>query len=390
MRIESVDFFYLAMPVIEDKGDGSQDALLVRVRGGGHEGWGECEASPLVSIAAYVTPMSHSALKPLSYALEGFELNGPVDLLRLRQTVLTHSFDLLQAPHTLSGLDIALWDLLGKSRGEPVYALMGYHQAYAKTAYASMLFGDTPDETERRVRAAVNQGFRAVKVGWGPYGRDLTADTAQIEAARRGAGAATRLLVDAGTIWSLTPDEAAKRLDCLESNNVVWLEEPFACYDLKQYGELAAKTSILRLAGGEGSHNPEMAYHLIDYGRVGFIQIDTGRIGGITPALQVVDYARQHGVQYVNHTFTTALALSASLQPFVGIEQFDLCEFPFESSALAQDLNALGIRPDADGLIRLPDGPGLGVPVHTDAIHQYLQPVTITVGDKTVYQTPEI
>ena len=65
MRIEAVDFFYLSMPEVLDIGDGSQDALLVRVQAGPYVGWGECEASPLVSIASFVTPMSHSACKPV-------------------------------------------------------------------------------------------------------------------------------------------------------------------------------------------------------------------------------------------------------------------------------------------------------------------------------------
>ncbi len=65
MKIEAVDFFYLSMPTVRDIGDGSQDALLVRMHAGGFTGWGECEAAPLVSIASWVCPMSHSACKPL-------------------------------------------------------------------------------------------------------------------------------------------------------------------------------------------------------------------------------------------------------------------------------------------------------------------------------------
>ncbi len=390
MKIESVDFFYVAMPTIEDKGDGSQDALLVRVRAGGYEGWGECEASPLVSIAAYVTPMSHSGMKPLSHSVEGFEINNPQDLVTLRNTILTNSFDLLQTPHTLSGLDIALWDLLAKKEGVPIYELMGYKQAYPKTAYASMLFGDTPENTASRVSQAVKQGFKAVKLGWGIFGKDLNMDISQLEAARAAAGKDVRLLVDAGTIWSLNPEEAEKRLASLEANDVVWLEEPYSSYDFKYYSELASKTHTIRLAGGEGAHNPEMAFHMIDYGKVGFIQIDTGRIGGLTPALQVVDYAQKHGVHYVNHTFTTALALSASIQPFAGIKEFDLCEFPFEASPLAVELNAPGLHPDENGLIHLPQTPGLGVPVNHAAIARYLVPMTIEAGGKVLYQTPSI
>jgi L-alanine-DL-glutamate epimerase-like enolase superfamily enzyme len=79
------------------------------------------------------------------------------------------------------------------------------------------------------------------------------------------------------------------------------------------------------VAGGEGAHQALLAEHLIDYGRVEFIQIDTGRIGGIGEAKRVADHARRHGVQFVNHTFTSHLALSASLQPFAGSEGDSIC-----------------------------------------------------------------
>src|ERR1019366_5074295 len=147
MKIESVDFFYLSMPEVLDIGDGSQDDLLVRVRAGGIEGWGECEASPLTSIASYVCPMSHSACKPLKYSVEGMNINDIKDIEKITTEVHRNSFDLLQANHTLSGINIALWDLLGKKLNEPVYKLLGYQKAFPKIPYASQLFGDTPEAT---------------------------------------------------------------------------------------------------------------------------------------------------------------------------------------------------------------------------------------------------
>lgn len=144
MRIESVDFFYLSMPEILDIGDGSQDAVLVRVQAGGYVGWGECESAPLPTIAALVCPMSHSACKPVQYSVLGQELNSVADIGRIGNLVRENSLDLLQADHTLSGIDTALWDLMGHKMGLPVYQLLGYRQAYPKTPYASVLFGDTP------------------------------------------------------------------------------------------------------------------------------------------------------------------------------------------------------------------------------------------------------
>src|SRR5689334_17969334 len=134
MKIESVDFFYLSMPVVRDVGDGSQDALLVRVRAGDYVGWGECEAAPLVSIASWNCPMSHSACKPLSASVLGQRIDAPEDIERINALVRGNSFDLLQADHTLSGIDIALWDLLGRKLNEPVYGLLGYKRIHPKLA----------------------------------------------------------------------------------------------------------------------------------------------------------------------------------------------------------------------------------------------------------------
>ena len=78
MKIEAVDLFYLSMPVVTTEADGSQDALLVRVRSGTHEGWGECEASPLTSIASFVCPMSHGVCRPVADSV----LGRPIELSR--------------------------------------------------------------------------------------------------------------------------------------------------------------------------------------------------------------------------------------------------------------------------------------------------------------------
>src|SRR5512147_1829659 len=120
MKIEAVDFFYVSMPEVTTDVDGSQDALVVRVTAGGLTGWGECEASPLVSIAAFVCPMSHGACRPVADSVIGAPLDDPADIARIAARVAYDSMDLLQAAHTLSGVEMAMWDLLGKAKGEPV------------------------------------------------------------------------------------------------------------------------------------------------------------------------------------------------------------------------------------------------------------------------------
>jgi L-alanine-DL-glutamate epimerase-like enolase superfamily enzyme len=388
--IDAVDFFYLSMPRVLDIGDGGQDALLVRVRSGEWEGWGECEASPLTSIAAWCCPLSHSACKPVRDSVIGQPLRDAGDIINIGRLVREQSFDLLQADHTFSGIDIALWDLLGRRLETPVWRLLGYEYSYPKTPYASQLFGDTPDETRDKARRARSLGYRAAKFGWGPFGRgSLDDDREQLQAAREGLEADGILLVDVGTVWGSDVEAAAARLPALRENRVLWLEEPFHTGALAEYAELARRSGNVQLAAGEGSHNVDGARQLMKYGGVRFIQIDTGRIGGITSAKQVADDALACGVNYVNHTFTSHLGLSASLQPFAG-HRSGLCEYPVEPKALAVEMTSTHLQRDASGDISAPDAPGLGIEPDIEALRKYLVPVDIRVHDELIYRTPEL
>jgi len=385
MKIEAVDFFYLSMPQVTTAADGSQDALLVRVSAGGLTGWGECEAAPLPSIAAFVAPMSHGACQPVSASVLGQGLEAPEDIRAMAAAVAYNSMDLLQAAHTWSGIEMALWDLLGKARGLPVWTLLGYDTAYPKLPYASVLFGPTPQETLDRARTIRADGFRAAKFGWAPFGDSLQGDIDQLDAAREGLGPDGVLLIDAGQIFGEDVDAAAARLEAMERNRVTWYEEPFAGDALAAYGALSKRMQTVGLAGGEAAHNRHMAEHLIDFGGVGYIQIDCGRIGGIGPARDVAAYADARGVTYVNHTFTSNLALSASLQPYAGLEAHRICEYPTTLQPLARDLTANHIGPDAEGLIHVPDAPGLGIEIASEALERYRVPVEIRVGGRTIF-----
>jgi L-alanine-DL-glutamate epimerase-like enolase superfamily enzyme len=391
MKIESVDFFYLSMPEILDIGDGSQDALLVRIRAGGYEGWGECEASPLTSIASYVCPMSHSACKPLKYSLEGKNIDTVKDIQRISLAVHENSLDLLQADHTLSGIDIALYDLLGKKTGAPVYSLLDYKKVFGKMPYASQLFGNTSEETFEKAKQTKAAGFWAVKFGWGPFGRgELDNDTAHVAAAREGIGKDAYLMIDAGTVWGEDVGQARQRLEALKKADVYWLEEPFINGALNPYRELSESHPGVPLAGGEGCNNFVQAQAMIDHAGISFIQIDAGRIGGITVANRVAQLAVKKNITYVNHTFTSHLALSASLQSYAGIEKDFISEYPVELKSLAHEIGVEKILPDEEGYIHVPEAAGLGITINTPALQKYLVDVEISVNGRSIYYTPEL
>ena len=391
MQIDNVDFSYLKMPEVLDIGDGSQDLLLVRLDAGGYTGWGECEASPLTSIASWVAPMSHSACKPVRASVLGQRLDDVDDIRRIGDLVRANSLDLLQADHTLSGIDMAMWDLLGRRLGAPVWQLLGFERPFPKRPYASQLFGDTPEDTFAQARQTAQEGYTAAKFGWGPFGLGSPEDdAAHVRAAREGLGPDATLLVDVGTVWVDDVERASAVIDVLRECDVTWLEEPFVSGAFDAYRELAERAAPVAMAAGEGSHNAWQARHLIDHAGIGYVQIDAARIGGITPAADVARYARERGVTYVNHTFTSHLALSASLQPFAGHEDDVICEYPVAPKALARELTTTHLERDAEGMVHVPDGPGLGMAIDVAAIEKYLVDVEIVVSGETLYRTPTL
>ena len=131
-----------------------------------------------------------------------------------------------------------------------------------------------------------------------------------------------------------------------------------------------------------------MAKNMIDFCWLGFIQIDSGIIGGIGSAKEVADYAVSRDVQFVNHTFTSHLAFVSSILPYCGYEDFIFCEYPVQLKPLAWDITTEHIQLNDDGQIEIPKTPGLGMKVDVDRIRPYLCDVTIEIDGKELYKTP--
>ena len=404
MQITAVDPFYLRMPDITTAADGTQDTLLVRIQTDtGLEGWGECDASPLVSLAVYCCPMSHGNIINIRTSLIGETLDGPDDVLRLSEKTLRNGLDIQQIQHAYSGAEIALWDVIGQQLNQPVYRLLAEMSgtsdtAHPKLPYASVLFGDTPEATYRIATRLREQGYRAAKFGWGPMGKFGEAnDIALVRAAREGMGTEAQIMIDAGVVWGSDHETAYQRAEAFSQFSPTWLEEPLAPDAVDAYGAL---TRLLKgigvtnpshgtgvpIAAGEGSNTYRMAEDIIVHGGIQFVQIDAGRIGGIMPSFQVRQLAEQHGIQYVNHTFKSHLSLAASLHVFATNPDFNLLEYPAAGSELSQRLVAEPFQVESDGMVRAKELPGLGVRVDTEVIRSYLAPVRIEVGTDAVFE----
>jgi L-alanine-DL-glutamate epimerase-like enolase superfamily enzyme len=394
MKIEAIDLFYVALPEIQRTADGTQDSLVVRVRtDNGLEGWGECDASPLVSMAAYVMPMSHSNIINIQEALIGQSVDSPENVINLRQRAGEFGLDIQQLDHAVAGADIALWDVLGKHLGEPVWKLIGYEESYRKLPYASVLFGDDPAETKAVAESIIERDFRAAKFGWGPMGKgSLEDDVALVRAAREGLGPDAKLMVDAGVIWGDDVDAAYERAVRFADFNVTWLEEPLRTEEVGAYKALSDRVkqnSInIGIAGGEGADFFRSADDMMTNAGLDFVQIDVGRIGGITEAKRVADRANALGIQYVNHTFKSHFSVAASIHVFAGYEHCDLIEYPAGDSPLILGLTEpTGIFRDDEGFVRASDAPGLGVEANLEAISTYQRKVKIQVDDEILFES---
>lgn len=396
MKIEAIDLFYIALPEVKPTADGTQDSLIVRITGdNGLVGWGECYASPLPSIAAYVAPMSHSNIININEALLGETLDSPEDVKRLRAKAGAYGLDIEQIDHAVAGADIAMWDLLGKHLNEPVYKLLGYERSYPKTPYASVLFGDTPDETRQIAQEIKMNGYQAAKFGWGPMGKvSLENDIALVAAAREGLGDGPRLMVDAGMVWGADHEAAYQRAVKFSEFNVTWLEEPLNTEEVTAYKTLSDRVKAdglsIGIAGGEGADFYRAADDMLTNAGLDFAQIDVGRIGGITPADRVCRRSQELGIQYLNHTFKSHLTVAASIHVFAGVEEFDLVEYPAGDSPLVLGTTApTGIFRDENGMIAAPDTPGLGVETNIEILRKYLRRVKIEIDGKTIYESTE-
>src|SRR5438874_11020525 len=199
MKITRVEAIPRRLPDVNERCDGSQETLVVKVHtDAGLTGIGEVDSSSLVARAIIEAPLSHKICRGLAECDIGqdpFEIDRLIHRMYEGTIFFGRQGAVIQA---MSGIEIALWDIVGKATERPVYQLLGGAFRKKLRAYASILFGDTAAETERIGRELVGQGYRAVKFGWGPMGQSEESDLAQISAARHGVGNDAELMVDAG------------------------------------------------------------------------------------------------------------------------------------------------------------------------------------------------
>ncbi len=274
--------------------------------------------------------------------------------------------------HTISGIDIALWDLLGKATGQPVGRLLGGRYRERVRPYASLLM-DQPAPLAEHLQQIAGQGFRAFKMGWGPFGRVSAAlDEAIVRAARDAVGPDALLMVDAGgsdAFWAQGYKWALRTAEMLAAYDVAWFEEPLVPDALRDYAALR-RASPVPIAGGEVLTRRQSFQPWLQEGAFDIVQPDVTKVGGITESRRIAWMAEEHGVRFIPHGWNTALGLAADLQLASAFPGTDLVEY-IAGSPYVDEIVAGGWQLDGAGMLSIPDAPGLGIALDLEAVARY-------------------
>lgn len=274
--------------------------------------------------------------------------------------------------HTISGIDIALWDILGKATSQPVGRLLGGRYRERVRPYASILM-QQPEPLADHLRQIYDQGFRAFKIGWGQFGRhSYRLDEQIVKAAREAVGPEALLMVDAGgsdAFWKQGYKWASRTAKMLAGYDVFWFEEPLPPDNLSDY-ILLRKNSPVPIAGGEVLTRRQSFVPWLQKRAIDIVQPDVTKVGGISEERRIGWMAEDSGVRFVPHGWNTALGLAADLQLTSAMQHSDMVEY-LTGSPFIDDIVASKWQLDEDGMLAIPDAPGLGICLDFDAVEKY-------------------
>jgi L-rhamnonate dehydratase len=369
LKITDVEAVVLRQPSVnEGIADGSQDDLVVLVHTDeGITGVGEVDSAPEAVAALVNAPGSHAIAHSLRQLLVG---EDPLDVERLWERMYRGVIFVGRrgiAIHAISGIDIALWDIKGKALGKPVCELLGERRHERIRAYASRLMPDTPEEVTDAVAALREQGFTAVKLGWGPLGSDPEHDVRLAAAARDAGGDGVEIMIDAGLGYVADARTAIEVARELEQLGVYWLEEPFEPDEYEAYAELADAVE-LTIAAGEQDATRWGFRELIERGHVDLIQPDITRCGGITEMLRIAAVAEEHGVALVQHAWKSGIIKAASLHVNAVLPEALFQEYCVAETEINTKLTRQLLPVERDGCVAVPTAPGLGIELDEDVL----------------------
>ncbi|MEO8279873.1 MAG: mandelate racemase/muconate lactonizing enzyme family protein [Ideonella sp.] len=338
----------------------------------GVTGWGEalCHGLQPPQIAATIV---ETALKPVVIGQD------PFDVDRLWETMYNRTRPFGQkgaVPNAISAVDIAIWDCLGRALGKPIHKLLGGAYRSAVQPYATGFYrlenGHYPADAVAEALRHLDQGFTAMKL---KIGFGVEEDVAYVNAVRDAIGPKPKLMVDANHAYNV--GSARRLLKALEPAQIHWFEEPISPEDIDGYCELKNLTGIY-LAAGENEFTKFGFREWVARRAVDILQPDICSAGGFTECRKIAALAQAWHLPIVPHVWASGIGLAASLQWIATLPPAPLALHPIEP-LLEYDQSTHPFRQDliggaitmCDGMVRIPDGPGLGVEINRDVLERY-------------------
>jgi L-alanine-DL-glutamate epimerase-like enolase superfamily enzyme len=274
--------------------------------------------------------------------------------------------------HTVSGIDIALWDILGKATNQPVARLLGGYYRDKIKPYGSVLF-DEPPRLRDKLQEVVVRGFKAIKMGWRPFGRvSRELDEALVKTAREAVSSGVELMVDAGgseQFWPHGYKWAIETARMLAEYDVTWFEEALPPDDIEGFIKLR-EHAPLPISSGEVLTRRQAFMPWIKRGAVDIIQPDCTKCGGLSEARRIAWMAYDHNVLWVPHGWNTAIGLAADLALAAAAPVACWVEY-LTPSPYIEEIVATPFKLDDEGMLPIPTEPGLGIEIDPDGLAKY-------------------
>ena len=264
----------------------------------------------------------------------------------------------------LSAVDIALWDIKGKALQAPIYALLGGAVSDSFRVYASSIpWLENGEQAVEEAELWVQQGYSALKL---KFGGNLQKEFEALEAIRYAVGDEVELIVDADMSYRV--DTAMHVARVLEDMDVFWFEEPVSVDDLDAYRRLSG--TDVRIALGRNLYTRHQFKDFVLSDAVQVLQADVARAGGFTEVRKIVDLAACFNLLWSPHTVGDVITTVANLHLAATCVHTPFIEFDATYNPLMTNLLTTPIHPE-EGMIRLPDGPGLGIEIDEDFVQGY-------------------
>src|SRR5262245_28913673 len=390
MKIASVEATWVHVPILYERQHVSDfgriasfDSVIVRIEtDGGLVGWGEAKAG----VGSAASAHGLAAIINLDYAplLVG---EDPRDIDRLWDVLYNTPREgyALDRGHVLpqlgrrglsvsaiAGVDLALWDLLGKSLGAPVWRLLGGRRAERMPAYASGGWADEAHIGDQLLGYVQQGGFRAVKMRVGVMDGEPHRSAARVRAARKAVGPDVKLMADAHGTWTVSEAKAFCRM--VEDCALYWLEEPVTADDKAGLAEgsraSAAPSAAVPIATGESEFTRHDFREIAELRGADILQPDLAIAGGLTEGLRIGAIASAYNLRLAPHLWSGAPAFAAGMALASSQSAGFILEYSLGANPMLHELVHETFEV-VDGQLEIPDRPGLGISVDEDFVRRY-------------------